>query len=373
MIAAALSIQDPRERPAEHQQAADEAHRRFATDGSDFLALVRLWDHLRERQQELGSSQFRKLCRAEYLNYLRVREWQDLYSQLRQIVGSLGIRMSPHGAPEPTGAPSTMTSHPDRVHQALMAGLLSHLGHRDGTSRDYRGAHGATFAIARGSSVGKQLPRWIMAAELVETNRLWARTVTAIQPEWAERIGAHLVRRSYGDATWDAAAGRGGHRRTGQPVRVADRQRTHDRSRSDRRPARSLDVHPPRAGRGRLDHAPHVHGRQPSGHRRSARARGTHPAERPGRRRCGARVLRRTGRARRGLVSTFRSLVEAAAAHLPRSAHDHPRHPARHHRPATSTRSPSCGTSATSCWACRTGSSPARPTTASRCTCRSPC
>ena len=133
VIAAALSIQDPRERPAEAQQAADESHRRFATDGSDFLAFVRLWDHLRERQHELGSSQFRKLCRAEYLNYLRVREWQDLYSQLRQIAGSLGIRLAAHpraGDFEP--AARVETSHPDRVHQALMAGLLSHIGLRDG-------------------------------------------------------------------------------------------------------------------------------------------------------------------------------------------------------------------------------------------------
>ncbi len=197
VITAALSIQDPRERPADAQQAADEAHRRFATDGSDFLAFVRLWDHLRERQHELGSSQFRKLCRTEYLNYLRVREWQDLYSQLRQIVGSLGIRLESR----------VESSHPDRVHQALMAGLLSHLGMRDSTSRDYRGAHGSTFAIGRGSAVAKQLPRWIMAAELVETNRLWARTVTGIKPEWAERIGAHLVRRSYGEAVWDERRG----------------------------------------------------------------------------------------------------------------------------------------------------------------------
>ncbi|MCU1359409.1 MAG: ATP-dependent helicase HrpA [Ilumatobacteraceae bacterium] len=202
VIASALSIQDPRERPAESQQAADESHRRFATDGSDFLAFVRLWDHLRERQSELGSSQFRKMCRAEFLNYLRVREWQDLYSQLRQIVGTLGIHLAAH-----THEPAAL-AHPDNVHQALMAGLLSHLGAREGTTRDYKGAHGSTFAIARGSSVAKHLPRWIMAAELVETNRLWARTATSIQPEWAERIGSHLVRRSYSEPRWDAKRGR---------------------------------------------------------------------------------------------------------------------------------------------------------------------
>ncbi len=211
VIAAALSIQDPRERPAEHRQHADELHRRFATDGSDFLAFVRLWDHLREQQQQLSSSQFRKLCRAEYLNYLRVREWQDLYSQLRQVAGQLGIR---HGSE---------AGHPDRVHQALLSGLLSQIGMRDTTAeqrpgrdaslkdkrearreaREYRGAHGSRFAITGTSSVAKALPRWVMAAELVETNRLWARTVAPIQPEWAERLGEHLVKRSYDDPRWD--------------------------------------------------------------------------------------------------------------------------------------------------------------------------
>lgn len=211
VIASALSIQDPRERPAEKRQHADELHRRFAVDGSDFLAFVRLWDHLREQQQQLGSSQFRKLCRAEYLNYLRVREWQDLYSQLRQVAGQLGIR---HGSE---------AGHPDRVHQALLSGLLSQIGMRDTTAdarpareaslkdkrdarreaREYRGAHGSKFAITGTSSVAKSLPRWVMAAELVETNRLWARTVAPIQPEWAERLGGDLVKRSYEDPRWD--------------------------------------------------------------------------------------------------------------------------------------------------------------------------
>ena len=202
VIAAALSIQDPRERPAEHRQAADELHRRFAVDGSDFLAYVRLWDHLRERQQQLGSSQFRKLCRAEYLNYLRVREWQDLYSQLRQVAGQLDIR---HGSE---------AGHPDRVHQALLSGLLSQIGMRDLTpgrdgkeGREYRGAHGSRFAIAGQSSVAKKLPRWVMAGELVETNRLWARTVAPIQPEWAERLGGRLVKYSYDDPRWEARRG----------------------------------------------------------------------------------------------------------------------------------------------------------------------
>jgi ATP-dependent helicase HrpA len=195
VVAAALSIQDPRERPAEARQAADEAHRRFETDASDFLALVRLWDHLREQQRALSSNQFRRLCRSEFLNYLRVREWQDLFSQLRQAAGAVGIR------------PGTADGHPDRIHQSLLAGLLSHIGMRDGTSREYRGGRGARFVVGRESAAAKKAPRWVMAAGLVETNRLWARTVAPIQPEWAERVGAHLVSRSYGDPVWDATRG----------------------------------------------------------------------------------------------------------------------------------------------------------------------
>lgn len=191
VIAAALSIQDPRERPAEHRLAADEAHARFAVPGSDLLSLVKLWDYLREQQRALTGNQFRKLCRSEYLNYLRVREWHDLFSQLRQIAGQLGVR------------PGTSAGHPDRVHQAVLAGMLSHLGMRDGTTREYRGAHGSRFVVGRESALAKTLPRWVMAAELVETNRLWGRMAAAVQPEWAERLGGHLLRRSYGEPRWD--------------------------------------------------------------------------------------------------------------------------------------------------------------------------
>ena len=161
------------------------------TDASDFMALVRLWDHLREQQRALSASAFRRLCRAEFLNFLRVREWQDLFSQLRQAAGQVGVH------------PSTTTAHPDKVHQALLTGLLSHIGLRDGEAREYRGARGARFLIGRESAASKKLPRWVMAGGLVETNRLWARTVAPIQPEWAERAGAHLVSRSYGEPVWE--------------------------------------------------------------------------------------------------------------------------------------------------------------------------
>ena len=222
VIAAALSIQDPRERPMEKRQSADEMHRRFVVEGSDVLTLVKLWDHLREQQQALSSNQFRKLCRAEFLNYLRVREWQDLYSQIRQVAGSLDIRQGAEAG------------HPDRVHQAVLSGMLSHLGMRDDRNdagrgaapdtkppsrpdgrtdgrrearREYRGAHGSKFVIAPGSALSKKNPTWLIAAELVETNRLWGRMAATVQPEWAERIGAHLARRSYGEPRWDARRG----------------------------------------------------------------------------------------------------------------------------------------------------------------------
>lgn len=196
VIAAALSIQDPRERPTASRQAADEAHARFVVDGSDFLGIVALWDYLREQQRLMSTSQFRKLCRTEYLNYLRVREWQDLFSQLRQITGTLGVR------------PGTERGHPDQVHQSLLAGLLSHLGMRDGERREFKGAHGSKFAVVPGSALAKKPPRWLMVAELVETNRLWGRVGASVQPEWAERLGGSLVKRSYGDPVWDVRGAR---------------------------------------------------------------------------------------------------------------------------------------------------------------------
>jgi ATP-dependent helicase HrpA len=196
VIAAALSIQDPRERPTEHRQAADELHARFRVEGSEFLSIVKLWDYVREQQQTMSSTQFRKRCRAEYLNWLRIREWQDLFSQLRQAAGQVDVRV---GVGE---------GHPDRVHQALLAGLLSQIGMRDGETKEYRGAFGSRFVIGGTAGRAKRPPKWVMAGELVETNRLWARTVAAIQPEWAETVGAHLTKVSHDDPTWDAVQGR---------------------------------------------------------------------------------------------------------------------------------------------------------------------
>jgi ATP-dependent helicase HrpA len=195
VLVAALSIQDPRERPADRQEAADERHRRFADKGSDFLTWLNLWRHLHERQAELSSNQFRKLCKAEFLNYLRVREWQDLHGQLRAVARDLGIGLN------------RAEASPDAVHTALLAGLLSHVGLRQGDTREYLGARGTRFAIWPGSALARKPPQWVMAAELVETSRLWGREAARIDPEWAEALAGHLVRRTYAEPRWSRSRG----------------------------------------------------------------------------------------------------------------------------------------------------------------------
>lgn len=211
-IVAGLSIQDPRERPLEKRPQADQAHARFADPTSDFLALLNLWNHLEDRQKELSSSAFRRLCKAEFVNYLRVREWQDLY---RQILRAGGLK---------AGAPRVDA---DGIHKSLLAGLLSRIGLRDervsSTRRDaatrpaarpaarpakeYLGARNARFAIFPGSGLAKKAPPAVMAAELVETSRLFARTVAAIDPAWAEELAGDLVKRSYGEPRWEKKQG----------------------------------------------------------------------------------------------------------------------------------------------------------------------
>ncbi|MGW4948404.1 ATP-dependent RNA helicase HrpA [Actinoplanes sp. NPDC004185] len=197
VITAALSIQDPRERPADKQQQADEKHARFADKESDFFSYLNLWRYLREQQRELSGNQFRRLCRSEFLNYLRVREWQDIYSQLRQVVRTLGLTLTERD--ELAGA--------QPVHTALLAGLLSHIGLKDTDKREYLGARGAKFAIFPGSALFKKQPRWVMSAELVETSRLWGRVNARIEPEWAEKLAPHLVKRSYSEPHWEKKLG----------------------------------------------------------------------------------------------------------------------------------------------------------------------
>ncbi|MEU3843961.1 ATP-dependent RNA helicase HrpA [Streptomyces sp. NPDC028635] len=194
VIAAALSIQDPRERPADKQAQADQQHARFKDETSDFLAYLNLWRYIREQQKERGSSSFRRMCKQEYLNFLRIREWQDIYTQLRTVAKQMGIHVNEDDAPA------------DRVHVSLLAGLLSHIGMKDvkdGNKNEYLGARSAKFAIFPGSALFKKQPRFLMSAELVETSRLWARVNAKIEPEWVEPLAGHLIKRTYSEPHWE--------------------------------------------------------------------------------------------------------------------------------------------------------------------------
>ncbi|MGZ6804390.1 MAG: ATP-dependent RNA helicase HrpA, partial [Nocardioidaceae bacterium] len=201
VVTAALSLQDPRERPAEQRPQADQKHARFKDESSDFLTLLNLWAYVRKQQRELSSSAFRRMCKAEYLNYLRIREWQELEAQLRQVCKQLDLQVPKQ--PASTGSSDGAAEwDADAIHQALLSGLLSHIGLRDPERRDYLGARNARFSIFPASGLLRKQPQLVMAAELVETSRLWARTNAAIKPEWAERLGEHLVKRSYSEPHW---------------------------------------------------------------------------------------------------------------------------------------------------------------------------
>ncbi|MER6290406.1 ATP-dependent RNA helicase HrpA [Streptomyces sviceus] len=194
VIAAALSIQDPRERPADKQTQADQQHARFKDETSDFLAYLNLWRYVREQQKERGSSSFRRMCKQEYLNFLRIREWQDIYTQLRTVAKQMGIHLNEDDAPDQS------------VHVSLLAGLLSHIGMKDvkdGNKNEYLGARSAKFAIFPGSALFKKQPRFVMSAELVETSRLWARVNAKIEPEWVEPLAEHLLKRTYSEPHWE--------------------------------------------------------------------------------------------------------------------------------------------------------------------------
>src|ERR1700754_88568 len=197
VLAAALSIPDPRERPSDREEAARQKHARFADEHSDFVSFLNLWRYLGEQRKERSGSSFRRMCREEFLHYLRIREWQDLTGQLRSIARDMGIRES--NDPEPADAAS--------VHAALAAGLLSHVGVREGDSREYQGARNSRFVLAPGSVLTKRPPRWIVVADLVETSRLYGRTAARIQPEDVERVATHLVQRTYSEPHWDAQRG----------------------------------------------------------------------------------------------------------------------------------------------------------------------
>ncbi|HEY8295166.1 MAG TPA: ATP-dependent RNA helicase HrpA, partial [Micrococcaceae bacterium] len=202
VLAAALTIQDPRERPQAEsgkQAQAAEKHKRFADEHSDFTGFLNLWRYLQAKQQELSGTAFRRLCKAEFINYLRVREWQDLFAQLRQLAKPLGITLA--------GGEVDPVANSTDIHISLLAGLLSHIGLFDARKREYAGARGTRFAVFPGSALFKKSPDWVMAAELVETSRLWARVAARFDPLWAEQVAPDLVKRSYSEPHWSKKMG----------------------------------------------------------------------------------------------------------------------------------------------------------------------
>ena len=195
IIISALSIQDPRERPTEKQQASDEKHRRFADKKSDFLAFLNLWNYVQEQQKALTKNQFRRQCQKDFLNYLRIREWQDIYHQIRLTVREMGLPINSEKAEY------------QQIHTALLSGLLSHIGLKEAEKQQYLGARNAHFAIFPNSVLFKKQPKWVMAAELVETSKLWGRMVAEIEPEWIEPLAEHLIKKSYSEPRWSKSRG----------------------------------------------------------------------------------------------------------------------------------------------------------------------
>jgi len=194
VISAALSIQDPRERPVEKQQASDEKHRRFSDKSSDFMAFVNLWNYIQEQRKVLSSNQFRKMCQKDFLSYMRVREWQDIYAQIKQVIDELEIKTNEQKADF------------DAIHQALLAGLLSHIGFKD-KDVEYLGARNSKFFLFPGSVLFKKQSKWVIVAELVETSRLFGRIAAQIQPKWVEDQAGHLIKRSYSEPHWQKKTG----------------------------------------------------------------------------------------------------------------------------------------------------------------------
>lgn len=223
VIVAALSVQDVRERPQEMRAEADALHERFTDKHSDFLAYLNLWRYLRTSANDLSSSAFRRLCRTEYLNFLRFREWVDVYTQLREMAQAMNppLRFRELSLPEGTQAMTPLeraeaarehthshqTPAADDIHRSLLVGLLSNIGAYSATKREYLGARSTQFVIWPGSGLYKSHPAWVMAAELVETSRLYARSVAAIKPEWIEPLAGHLVRRVHSEPFWSSRRG----------------------------------------------------------------------------------------------------------------------------------------------------------------------
>ncbi|HZW22823.1 ATP-dependent RNA helicase HrpA, partial [Noviherbaspirillum sp.] len=192
VIASALSVQDPRDRPLEAQDAADNAHKKFADEKSEFLSYLKIWKWFEDAiEHKKSNKQLMESCRANFLSQLRLREWRDVHSQLLTLVREQGWRLNE--------APATY----EQVHTALLTGLLGNIGYKVDDEQHYLGARGIKFFIWPGSHLAKKAGRWVMGAELVDTTRLYARCIAQIQPEWLERVGGHLLKKSYGDPRWE--------------------------------------------------------------------------------------------------------------------------------------------------------------------------
>jgi ATP-dependent helicase HrpA len=194
IIAAGLSIQDPRERPQDKRQAADEMHSDYRSKESDFLGFLLLWQDFKQQQKDLGANQLRTWCKKHFINFMRMREWQDIVSQLKKSVAELGFGIS-HTAADYQA-----------IHQALAAGLLSHVGFKD-KEREYLGARNSRFMIFPGSGLSKSQPKWTMVAELVETSNLFGRVAAKIEPEWLEELAKHLTKTEYSEPHWSKKQG----------------------------------------------------------------------------------------------------------------------------------------------------------------------
>ncbi|WP_367597959.1 ATP-dependent RNA helicase HrpA [Pseudomonas fulva] len=194
IVTSALSVQDPRERPPERQQAADQAHAQWKDVDSDFAALVNLWRGFEEQRQALTANPLRNWCRKQFLNYLRLREWRDAHRQLALICRELQLTVNK----EPCDYP--------KLHKAVLSGLLSQIGHKteDG---DYQGARQRRFWVHPSSGIGRKRPQWVMAAELVETTKLYARVVARIEPDWIEPLACHLIKKNHFEPHWEKKRG----------------------------------------------------------------------------------------------------------------------------------------------------------------------
>ena len=197
VIASGLAVQDPRERPAAKRQQADALHQRFDDQSSDFVSYLALWDYLGGRRGELSSGQFRRLCQREFISYQRAREWQDVHAELESICREA------HSPPQPRPDGTLTPSRRALVHRALLAGIVTQIGVREGERKDFAAPRGARFSLWPGSVLAKKLPRWVMVAELTETGRLWGRVAAPVKPQWAERAASHLLQWSYGEPAWD--------------------------------------------------------------------------------------------------------------------------------------------------------------------------